>query len=54
MPSHRGYGPLSYFWDGKRDGQDGYEPDDDSLSDPEYMAGYRVGKEMFDSKPPRS
>lgn len=48
------YGPMSYFWEGKMDGLSGYAPDDDSLSDPEYVAGYETGKQQFDSKAPRS
>lgn len=48
------YGPNSYFWDGKMDGLNGYEPEDDNLSDPEYVAGYETGKAMFDAKPKRS
>lgn len=48
------YGPMSYFWEGKMDGLSGYEPDEDSLSDPEYVAGYKVGKALFEEKPDRS
>lgn len=48
------YGPMSYYWDGRMDGLSGYEPDDDALSDPEYVAGYEIGKAIFNAKPART